>query len=81
MAVEAQQPPGAGGEQPAAGVIDDDRALARDPGAPHGGPEVGVGGQRVTPAWPGRSRQLGIEIDEGGARNVPAHVGIGLWTG
>jgi hypothetical protein len=74
MAEVAKHPPGAGGRDRVAGVVDDDGpVVAHARGSHVGGERLGVG-QRVAPARAGRRRELGVEVDEHRAGDMPAPV-------
>ena len=71
LAEGAQQPPRPGGDRAAGVVVDDDRAVGRDTQAAERGRHLGGGRQRMTAALGARrQRQVGVEIDPAGARDV-----------
>ena len=89
MAGMAEQPPGAGGAEAAAGVVHDHGGVVVDAAAAHGGLEDGCLGQGMTaPAGGRRCGQVDVEVDKlgtvevaetvlvepGRTSEVPAHV-------
>ena len=74
VARPAQQPPGAGRGPALAAVVDDDRRAGRHARAAHRRAEGRRVGQRMPAARAGRAGQLGVQVDEDGARDVPGLV-------
>ena len=72
----AQRPPGAGGGQAVAAVVDDDRMAGADAGAPQRRLKRGRVGQRVPAAGAGRAAQLGVQVDEHGAGEVAGRYSV-----
>ncbi len=65
-----QQPPGAGRDRAVPVVVGHHHGVGAHPGAPQHGLQPSRVRQRMPPAGPGRIRQLRVEVDEHGARDV-----------
>jgi hypothetical protein len=83
VADRAQHPDEAGGDHPAGVVVGDHGVLVTDPERTHGGGEILRLGERVAAGEPrvGMAGQRGVEIDEDGAGEMAAGIGIAAGPG